>query len=103
MVRIGVTGLMASGKSTVARRFRERGAELVEGDSLGWEVLRRPPVRDAIAAVFGPDALDREGAVDRAALGRIVFRDPGRMERLNAIVQPELLRRIREILESRGA
>ena len=64
MVRIGVTGLMASGKSTVSRRFQERGAELVEGDSLGWEVLRRPPVRDAIAASFGPAVLDREGAVD---------------------------------------
>ena len=103
MIRIGVTGLMASGKSTVARRFQERGAELVEGDSLGWEVLRRQPVRDSIAAAFGPGVLDRDGAVDRAALGRIVFRDPTSMERLNAIVQPELLRRIREILESGGA
>ena len=103
MVRIGVTGLMASGKSTVARRFQERGAELVEGDSLGWEVLRRPSVRDAIAASFGREVLDREGAVDRSALGRIVFRDPASMERLNAIVQPELVRRIREVLESGGA
>ena len=103
MVRIGVTGLMASGKSTVARRFQERGAELVEGDLLGWEVLRRASVRDAVAAAFGPSVLDRDQAVDRAQLGRIVFRDPASMERLNAIVQPELLRRIREVLESGGA
>jgi dephospho-CoA kinase len=102
MVRIGVTGLMASGKSTVARRFQERGAELVEGDMLGWEVLRREPVRDAIAAAFGSGVLDRERAVDRAALGRVVFGDPASMERLNAIVQPELLRRIREILGAEG-
>ena len=53
MVRIGVTGLMASGKSTVARRFEARGASLVEGDRLGWVVLRRPEVRDAVLAAFG--------------------------------------------------
>ncbi len=102
MVRIGVTGLMGSGKSTVARRFQERGAELVDGDALGWEVLRTPAVREAIAAAFDPTVLDREGQIDRARLGRIVFRDPGALDRLNGIVQPQLLRRVREVLDSRG-
>ena len=91
---------MASGKSTVARRFQERGADLVEGDSLGWEVLRRRDVRDAIAASFGPEVTGRDGAVDRAALGRVVFRDPAAMERLNAIIQPELGARVREVMGS---
>lgn len=103
MVRIGVTGLMGSGKSTVARRFQERGAELVDGDALGWEVLRNPDVRKAIAAAIDPGVLDREGQVDRAKLGRFVFKDPAAMDRLNQIVQPALLQRVKEVLDSRGA
>ena len=102
MVRIGVTGPMGSGKSTVARRFQERGAELVDGDALGWEVLRRPEVRDAIAAAFGARVMGRDGDVDRPRLGRLVFADPESMARLNAIVQPALLRRVREVLDARG-
>jgi len=103
MVRIGVTGAMASGKSTLARRFRERGADLVDGDALGWEVLRLPEVRVAIREAFGEDVMDRQGEVDRARLGQIVFADPDRMGRLNAIVQPRLLERVRAALEAPGA
>ena len=102
MVRIGVTGAMASGKSTLARRFRERGADLVDGDALGWEVLRLPEVRVAIREAFGEDVMDRQGEVDRARLGQIVFADPDRMSRLNAIVQPRLLERVRAALEAPG-
>ena len=88
MLRIGVTGLMASGKTDVARRFVERGARLVEGDVLGWEVLREPEVRDRLIALFGPTVRTSDGAVDRRALGRIVFGDASEMNRLNALVQP---------------
>lgn len=103
MVRIGVTGAMASGKSTLARRFRERGAELVDGDALGWEVLRLPEVRAAIQEAFGEEVIDRQGEVDRGRLGKIVFADPDRMSRLNAIVQPRLLERVRATIEGPGA
>lgn len=103
MVRIGVTGAMASGKSTLARRFRERGADYVDGDALGWEVLRLAEVRAAIREAFGDDVMDRQGEVDRARLGRVVFADPDRMGRLNAIVQPKLLERVRAALEAPGA
>jgi len=99
MLRIGVTGPMASGKSDVARRFEERGASLIEGDALGWEVLREPEVRQRVAALFGPTVLASDGSVDRRALGRIVFGDASEMSRLNALVQPRLLRRVREALE----
>jgi dephospho-CoA kinase len=103
MVRIGVTGAMASGKSTLARRFRERGAELVDGDALGWEVLRLPEVRAAIREAFGEDVIDRQGDVDRGRLGKVVFADPDRMSRLNAIVQPRLLERVRATIGEPGA
>ena len=103
MVRIGVTGPMASGKSTVARRFVERGAQLIDGDALGWDVLRLPEVVSEIGAAFGQDVLGRDGQIDRMRLGRQVFRDPESMQRLNAIVQPVLSRRVREALEAPGA
>ena len=102
MLRIGVTGLMASGKTDVARRFVERGARLVEGDVLGWEVLREPEVRDRLIALFGPTVRTSDGAVDRRALGRIVFGDASEMNRLNALVQPRLVRRVREALAASG-
>lgn len=103
MVRIGVTGAMASGKSTLARRFRDRGADLVDGDALGWEVLRLPEVRVAISESFGADVMDRQGHVDRARLGAIVFADPDGMTRLNAIVQPKLLERVRAAMDEPGS
>ena len=102
MVRIGVTGLMASGKSTVARRFEERGAARIDGDALGWETLRADEVRDRIRSAFGPCVLDADGAIDRSRLGRIVFGDPSAMDRLNAIVQPALLALVRERLAAPG-
>jgi len=103
MLRIGVTGLMASGKTDVARRFVERGARLIEGDVLGWEVLREPEVRDRLIALFGPTVRGADGAVDRRALGRIVFGDASEMNRLNALVQPRLVRRVREALGETAA
>ena len=103
MPRIGVFGLMASGKSTVSRWFQEWGAALVDGDALGWEVLREPPIAAAIAEAFGSGVLAGGGAIDRAALGRIVFRDAGAMNRLNAIVQPSLLDRVRAALRAESS
>jgi dephospho-CoA kinase len=99
MLRIGVTGLMASGKTDVARRFVERGARLIEGDVLGWEVLREPEVRDRLVTLFGPSVRGADGSVDRRALGRIVFGDASEMSRLNALVQPRLVRRVRDALD----
>ena len=100
MLRVGVTGLMASGKTDVARRFVERGARLVDGDALGWEVLREPEVRERLKTLFGPSVIDGDGHVDRRALGRIVFGDATEMSRLNALVQPRLLRRVREEMDA---
>jgi dephospho-CoA kinase len=99
MLRIGVTGLMASGKSTVARRFEERGAVRIDGDALGWEALRIPAVRGRIAATFGPGTIAPDGAVDRARLGAVVFADRAAMAKLDAIVQPPLLAMVRRALD----
>ncbi|HEX7079143.1 MAG TPA: dephospho-CoA kinase [Candidatus Eisenbacteria bacterium] len=102
MIRIGVTGRMASGKSTVARRFQERGAIRIDGDALGWETLRDPDVKRRIEGAFGSQVMDGAGEVDRERLGRVVFPDAAAMERLNAIVQPALLERVRARLGVEG-
>jgi dephospho-CoA kinase len=101
MFRVGVTGLMASGKSSVARRLEEHGARLVDADALGWDVLRRAEIRDQLRRLFGDAIMSPDGAVDRGSLGRIVFQNPGSMERLNAVVQPVLVRDVREALAER--
>lgn len=89
MPLIALTGGIASGKSTVARRLAEHGAVVVDADRIvrdvqspGGAVLRR------IVEEFGDDVLTAEGDLDRAALGARVFGDDGRLAALNAIVHP---------------
>ncbi|MEE1620177.1 dephospho-CoA kinase [Zafaria sp. Z1313] len=89
MLSIGLTGGIASGKSAVARRLVERGAVLVDADRIAREVVEPgTPGLDAVVAAFGPDVLGRDGSLDRAALGALVFSAPEARERLNGIVHP---------------
>jgi dephospho-CoA kinase len=77
-VRIGLTGPIACGKSTVARWLGERlGVVVIDADRVARDVLEPgEPALDAVVRRFGRDLLDEGGALDRAALGRIVFEDP---------------------------
>eukprot|EP01006_Ploeotia_vitrea_P036440 TRINITY_DN66017_c9_g5_i1.p1 TRINITY_DN66017_c9_g5~~TRINITY_DN66017_c9_g5_i1.p1 ORF type:complete len:278 (+),score=112.33 TRINITY_DN66017_c9_g5_i1:1-834(+) len=91
MKLIGLTGGIASGKSTVARRLEALGAVVISGDALGHQAYR--PGSKAYAELvyaFGPTVVsdDEEGTIDRRALGSIVFSDPAQLERLNGIVWP---------------
>lgn len=91
MTLIGLTGGIASGKSTVARRLAESGAVVVDADQLAREaVAPGSPGLAAVAAAFGTDVLAADGSLDRPALGAIVFADAEARERLNAIVHPEV-------------
>lgn len=105
MPLVALTGGIASGKSTIARRLAEHGAVVVDADALVRE-LQAPgqPVLAAIAAEFGPEVLTVDGALDRAALGAVVFGDRERLARLNAIVHPavkeESQRRFRAALDA---
>ncbi|MBF0815670.1 dephospho-CoA kinase [Microbacterium paludicola] len=105
MPLIALTGGIASGKSTIARRLAEHGAVVIDADALVRE-LQQPgqPVLGAIAAEFGDGVLTPSGELDRAALGAMVFGDPERLARLNGIVHPavkaESQRRFRAALEA---
>lgn len=89
MLKIGLTGGIASGKSVVAARLRERGAVLVDADALAREVVE-PGTEGLgrIVAEFGPGMLDGDGRLDRPRLGEAVFGNPERLSALNAIVHP---------------
>ena len=91
MLLVGLTGNIAAGKSTVARLLAERGATLVDADLLAREAVRPgTPALAAIVARWGADVLSPDGVLDRPALRERVFRDPGELAALNAIVHPEV-------------
>jgi dephospho-CoA kinase len=87
----GLTGGIASGKSTVAARLRARGVPVIDADELAREVLRAGSegLREVVQA-FGTGVLDTSGVLDRKALARIVFADDAKRRKLNAITHPRI-------------
>ncbi|WP_136042144.1 MULTISPECIES: dephospho-CoA kinase [unclassified Microbacterium] len=89
MPLIALTGGIASGKSTIARRLAEHGAVIVDADQIVRDVQAPgSPVLERIAETFGSSVIDGEGVLDRAALGAKVFGTPELLQQLNAIVHP---------------
>lgn len=89
MALIALTGGIASGKSTIARRLAEHGAVIVDADLIVRDVQSAgSPVLASIAAEFGAAVIRADGSLDRPALGTLVFGDESRLAALNAIVHP---------------
>ena len=100
MKLIALTGGIAAGKSTIARRLAEHGAVHIDADQLAREVVE--PATPALAQIvdrFGPGVLTETGTLDRPGLGRLVFGDPDALAALNAIVHPA----VRELTAQRIA
>ena len=103
-MRVGLTGGVASGKSTVSAILRELGAVVIDADALAREVVGPgTPGLDAVVAEFGPEVLGADGALDRARLGAIVFADADRRAALEAIIHPLVRARAAEIEASAPA
>lgn len=99
MIRIGLTGGIGSGKSTVAQMLVGLGAVLVDADAIARELME--PGQEVLAKTveaFGPSIVDAEGRLDRAALAGLVFADDSARERLNGIVHPAVRVRSAELV-----
>lgn len=93
MILVGLTGGIATGKSTVAKMFKRGGAVVIDADQLARHVVRpgKPAWRD-IVRVFGKGILDSNGSINRQALGAIVFGDRRKLRRLERIIHPRVAR-----------
>ncbi|MEV6981934.1 dephospho-CoA kinase [Sphaerisporangium sp. NPDC051017] len=98
MLKIGLTGGIGSGKSEVSRRLAGHGAVVIDADKIAREVVE--PGTSGLALVveeFGPGVLREDGTLNREKLGQIVFPDPEKLKRLNAIVHPRVGERMAEL------
>jgi dephospho-CoA kinase len=103
-VRIGLTGPIGCGKSTVGRWLEELGAVVIDADDVARSVTEPGgPAFEAVLEAFGPGVRRSDGSLDRTALGRIVFADPERLRDLERIVHPAVRERILADLESADA
>lgn len=99
MLRVGLTGGIGSGKSTVAALLARRGAVVVDADRIAREVVEPgTPGLAAVVEAFGDDVLAADGSLDRPALAAVVFADPEARARLDGIVHPLVRRRAAELL-----
>jgi len=102
VLRVGLTGGVACGKSTVAKMFAELGANIVDADTIAHELYRPGhEVLQELVRHFGPEILKPEGELDRAKLATLVF-DGGRVEELNKIVHPAVIRQQDQWMRSLG-
>ncbi len=97
---IGVTGAPGCGKTSVAGAFAALGARMVSLDAIGHELLRDDKVREEVRVTFSAGILRvLDGEVSREKLAGVVFNDPGELEKLNRILHPRMVARVRSELE----
>jgi len=102
VLRVGLTGGVACGKSTVAKMFADLGANITDADAIAHELYRPGQgVLKELVRHFGPEILKPDGELDRARLATLVF-DGGRVEELNKIVHPAVIRQQQQWMLSLG-
>ncbi|WP_448521668.1 dephospho-CoA kinase [Pseudothermotoga sp.] len=95
---VGLTGKMGCGKSTVAEILKELGAQVIDVDKIGHEVLKEETVKDQLKQLFGPEIFC-QGEIDRKKLAEIVFEDKEKLKILERVVHPMIRRRVMEVIE----
>ena len=97
---IGLTGNIASGKTEVAKIFKELGAKIIDADKIAREVVEPgEPAWQEIVEEFGSDILNRDRSINRKKLGEIIFNDDRRREQLNRITHPRIMTKIKETID----
>ncbi|KAJ7581624.1 CoaE-domain-containing protein [Mycena floridula] len=92
MLVVGLTGSIATGKSTVSRLLASKGIPIIDADLLARDVVASPSVLKRITKEFGEDILAADGTLDRKKLGAVIFGDAAKRSKLNAIVHPRVRR-----------
>jgi dephospho-CoA kinase len=101
MLKLGLTGGIASGKSAVAAILRELGFPVLDADSISHKLMERgQAAHDEILQAFGADLADASGRIDRHKLAAIVFADPSKLAKLNSILHPRVDRIIFDQLDT---
>jgi dephospho-CoA kinase len=97
MLRVGLTGGIATGKSTVGEMFVELGCHLIDSDTITHQLYEPgQPIHGAVVQAFGQRVVAPNGAIDRKTLGEIVFNDPQARAKLNSLVHPAIVQRQQE-------
>jgi dephospho-CoA kinase len=101
-ILLGLTGNIATGKSSIARMLADLGAEVIDADQVAHKVMRpNGPAYSAVVEAFGPEILTGDGRIDRIKLGDVVFHDPAALRRLEEAVHPEVMSEVeRRIAQS---
>ena len=100
IITIGLTGSIATGKSTASSFLKEMGCKVIDGDLVAREVAETPEVREEIKNVFGEEFLDKQGKIRRKKLGSLVFSDQISLTKLNKIMHPAIQKEIAYRLET---
>src|SRR5437773_452390 len=99
MLRVGLTGGIASGKTTVGQMFIDFGCHLIDSDEIAHKLFEPgQDVHSAVIKAFGPHIVASDGTIDRKILGDIVFKDSAARAKLNILVHPAIIRRQQEFL-----
>ena len=96
----GLTGGIASGKSTVSNIFRSFGVEIADADIIAKKISEREDVIQEIEKIFGKDVLSAEGQIDRVKLKEVVFSDKNKLIQLNNIIHPKVMEEFKKIKEN---
>lgn len=99
---IGLTGGIASGKSTVSKIFRELGAEIIDADIKAKEISEREDVVKEIGNIFGKEVINSEGKIDRLKIKEIVFNNKEKLKKLNDLIHPKVMEEFKKIKENTG-
>ena len=93
---IGLTGGIASGKSTVSKYLAEKGFKVYDADKIAKDISEKKSVQEEIISTFGNKILDKNGNIDRKKLKEIVFENKEKLEKLNGIIHPKVYKELKE-------
>lgn len=99
---IGLTGGIASGKSTVSKILRELGVEIIDADIKAKEISEREDVVKEIGNIFGKEVINSEGKIDRLKIKEIVFNNKEKLKKLNDLIHPKVMEEFKKIKENTG-